>query len=233
VGCLPAQYNDDRLKYDLSHVVWIGGSPATGKSTIARLLAATQGLTVYDFDRHEPEHVAHRMTNAAEYPAYASFLALTMDQRWLLRPVEEMARQVIAMWTERFRLVVDDLFALPSNVGILAEGPGLFPHCVRPIIPGRYHAIWLIPTAPFCRKVRLQRDAGAFADTSNPERALDNLIARDILLAEYVREQAIGAGLTVLEVDGTRSIEEIASLVKQHLTLTEISIRQDTVKRGR
>jgi len=220
MGCLPGQYDDDHLKRNLAQVVWIGGSPAAGKSTIARMLAAAHGLAVYDFDRYESEHVAHRMMNAAAYPAYASFHALTMDQRWLLRPVEDMAQQVIATWTERFRLVVDDLLALPADTGILAEGPGLFPACVRPIIPGHHRAIWLVPTAPFCRKVRHQRDAGAFAGTSDPARALNNLIARDILLAQYVRGQAKEAGLTVLEVDGTRSIEEMASLVEQHLLPT-------------
>lgn len=219
MGCLPPQHEDDQ-KRDLAHVRWIGGSPAAGKSTITRMLAATHSLTVYDFDGHESDHAVRRMTDAATYPAYASFLALTMDQRWLLRSIEDMAQQAIAMWTERFRLVVDDLCALPKSARVLTEGAGLFSECVGSLISSRRHAIWLVPTASFCREVRLQRDAGSFADTSDPSRALDNLIARDILLAQYVREQAKEVGLTVLEVDGTRSIERTASLVEQHLLLT-------------
>lgn len=37
--------------------------------------ARTHGLRVYDVDRHEPVHVARRMAEAADYPAYTSFLA--------------------------------------------------------------------------------------------------------------------------------------------------------------
>jgi len=205
----------DEVKRDLAHILWIGGSPAAGKSTIARRLARAHGVRVYDFDRHEAAHVARRMANAVDYPAYAAFLALSMDQRWLLRPPAEMAEQVIAMWTERFRLVVDDLRALPSASPIVAEGPGLFPDCVHPVIADGNQAIWLIPTPVFCRRVRLERDVGSFADTSDPARALDNLIARDVVLAAHVKRRAADLGLTVLEVDGATPITEMTAIIER------------------
>jgi 2-phosphoglycerate kinase len=205
-----------RLKRDLAHVLWIGGSPAAGKSTIARILARDHGLTLYDFDRHEPAHVERRMTEASLYPAYTSFRALTMDQRWLSRPADEMAAQVIALWTERFRLVVDDVRALPVTSPVVAEGSGLFPDCVQPVIDDANQAIWLVPTPAFCRTVRLERDAGAFVDTSNPVQALDNVIERDNMLAAYVKRRAVDLGLTVVEVDGTTPLDEMAAMVEQH-----------------
>ncbi len=216
VGLLSLYDNEGRLKQDLAHVLWIGGSPAAGKSTIARMLAREYGLTLYDFDRHEPVHVERRMAAASLYPAYTSFLALTMDQRWLLRSADEMAAQVIALWTERFRLVVDDLRALPTTSPIVAEGPGLFPNCVQPVIADANQAIWLVPTPAFCRTVRLKRDADAFVDTSNPAQALDNLIERDILLAAHVKRRAVDLDVTVLEVDGATSIDEMATKVERH-----------------
>ncbi len=43
-----------------------------------------------------------------------------------------------------------------------------------------------------------------------------HLIARDLLMGEHVREQAHGLGLTVYEVDGTQSLDEVAALVETH-----------------
>lgn len=225
VGCLPSSYDTDQLQRDLAHVLWIGGSPAAGKSTIARKLAHAHGVRVYDFDRHERVHVERRMANASDYPAYTSFLALTMDQRWVLRPVEEMAEQVIAMWTERFRLVVDDLRATPATSPIVAEGPGLFPDCVRPVIADANRAIWLVPTPAFCRQVRLERDAGSFEETRDPARAMDNLIERDILLAAYVKRRAADLGLGVLEVDGGTPIAEMSAIVERRLGVLRLLVQ--------
>ncbi len=169
------------------------------------------------------------MANASDYPAYTSFLALTMDQRWALRPVEEMAEQVIAMWTERFRLVIDDLRAMPATSPIVAEGPGLFPDCVQPVIADANRAIWLVPTPAFCRHVRLERDAGSFKETRDPARAMDNLIERDILLAAYVKRRAADLGLGVLEVDGATPITEMFAIIERRLgilpTLTQVGDR--------
>ena len=39
---------------------------------------------------------------------------------------------------------------------------------------------------------------------------------RDMLLAEKVRAQARSLGLTVCEIDGSRSVEEMATLIERH-----------------
>ncbi len=225
MGCLSPHDDEGRLKRDLAHVLWIGGSPAAGKTTSTRLLARRYNLRVYDFDDHEPGHVERRMADATTYPAFTSFRVLTMDQRWLHRSVAAMADQVIALWTERFRLVVDDLLTLPTTSPIIVEGAGLFPDCVRPVIIDPKQALWLIPTPAFCRKVRLERDADAFVDTSNPAQALDNLIARDILLAAHVQRRAVDLGLTVLEVDGATPLDEMVTIVERHVGAEALFLR--------
>lgn len=53
-------------------------------------------------------------------------------------------------------------------------------------------------------------------ETSNPERATRNLFTRDMLLARQVKAQAQARDLTVYEVDGSRSAEEMATLIEQH-----------------
>jgi replication-associated recombination protein RarA len=41
----------------MPNVLWLGGSPCAGKTTIARMLAEKYGLRLYHFDRHEPDHI--------------------------------------------------------------------------------------------------------------------------------------------------------------------------------
>jgi hypothetical protein len=53
-------------------------------------------------------------------------------------------------------------------------------------------------------------------ETSDPERAANNVFTRDMLLAERVKAQVQIWGLTVYEVDGSRSSEDVATLVEQH-----------------
>ena len=58
---------DDGLQRALAHVLWIGGPPDAGKTTVAQLLAEKHGLQAYHFDRREPDHL--RRAHPAHRPA--------------------------------------------------------------------------------------------------------------------------------------------------------------------
>ncbi|HET8629178.1 MAG TPA: hypothetical protein VFL91_17295 [Thermomicrobiales bacterium] len=199
----------------LAHVLWIGGPPDSGKTSIARLLAERYGLQVYHFDRHEPAHFARH--DPVRHPALhaASPELMSPEERWVARPPEVMARFAIASWTERFGMAVEDLLAMPAAPRIVAEGPGFFPECVAPLLTDRRKAIWLVPSEAFKRaSVERRGKPGARSETSDPERATRNLIGRDLLMGEHVREQAHALGLTVYEVDGAVDLAGVAALVE-------------------
>ncbi|HEY3110929.1 MAG TPA: NUDIX domain-containing protein [Chloroflexota bacterium] len=54
--------------------------------------------------------------------------------------------------------------ALPREPAIVAEGPGLFPECVAPVIADRRRAIWLLPTDEF-KLASARRSAGSLCST--------------------------------------------------------------------
>jgi hypothetical protein len=145
----------------LAHVLWLGGSPCAGKSSISEALAVKYQTIAYHFDRMEPQHIAR--SDATTNPELMAFLAFAMDQRWLTRSPDEMARNAIASWKARFPLVLEDLHALPADRLIVAEGPGLFPDIVAPLLTNSRQAVWLVTSEALCTAVRQQRDGGTAA----------------------------------------------------------------------
>lgn len=207
----------------LAKVLWIGGPPDAGKSTVAARLGAQQGLPVYHFAPRERDHIAR--ADPARHPTLAAMRARIaalgrdawLEDFWVRRPPEEMARASRATWSERVSLAVEDLLALPVGRAVIAEGAGFFPDVVTPLLSHSRQAVWLVPTEGFKRASHARRGKASWRHTaSDPERANRNHIERDVLLAEYYRAAVRAAHLTLVEVDGTRSLEEITALVAAH-----------------
>ncbi len=100
---------------------------------------------------------------------------------------------------------------------IVAEGFGFTPELLSPVLASERQAIWLVPTEEFKWTLMKRRNKPSFRDkVSDPERATRNVFRRDMLLAERVKAQAQSRGLTVHEVDGSRSAEEIATLIERY-----------------
>jgi hypothetical protein len=212
------------LKSALEHVLWIGGGTDTGKTSIAQAIAHRYGLQIYHYDRNEPSHIERLIDAGSTYfqelvtkTAEGRWVLRDVDAYWVLRSPEVMAQETIASWKSRFPLVVEDLQAMPKEPMIIAEGPGLFPENVYPTLHTPRQAIWLVPTEFFKRALVEQRGKPSVrAQTRDPERATENLIGRDLLMARRVEEEALERGLTVCEVDGSRSLEEMVTVVERH-----------------
>ncbi|AGM04951.1 hypothetical protein AORI_2363 [Amycolatopsis keratiniphila] len=204
----------------LKQALWICGGQWAGKSTVSRLLARRHGITVYHYDfhdarAHQDRRIAHRVRNGspAEDP--------DPDTVWVEPTPERMAADTIAGFPLRFEWALDDLRALVSGRPILAEGWGLRPELVAPLLDSPRRMIVLVPTDEFREhQLRVLPRAAAMAQrVSDPERAQRNRVARDRLVAEDAVRTAKGLGIRVLEIDGSRDAEVVADVVGEHFGL--------------
>jgi hypothetical protein len=199
-----------------SHVLWIGGTTDSGKSTLAQVLAERRRLHVYHYDKRD---LAHHEQLAQNHPAYRSFLAASLDERWVYPEPEELFQRMLQSFRDRFPLVMQELAALPCDRGILAEGFGFLPELLAPLLSSPAQALWLVPTESFKLASMQRRNKPSFgAQVSDPVRAKQNLFARDMLLAQYIREQVSKYSYTLYEVDGSRSAGETADLIEGHFS---------------
>jgi hypothetical protein len=204
----------DDLRERLSHVLWLGGGPQAGKTTLSRLLAGKRDLKIYNLDWH-----AVREQDLRTSPAVDAFRRLSMDERWALPTVQHLVERSIAIWEESFALVLRDLMALPRSRAIVAEGPGAFPWCVAPVIRSPRQALFLVPTRER-REIAATRRWGPGQVERHPgivdrERALANVSARDAILDARIASSCAELGLRCERVDGSRDLDASLELVEE------------------
>ncbi|MDQ3657584.1 MAG: hypothetical protein M3457_21215 [Chloroflexota bacterium] len=137
---------EDKTAHRLSHVLWMGDSPCSGKSTIAALLAERYGLAVYSCDDAVDRHV--RLAGSERAPVMHRLSNASRDELWM-RPLEQQVGEEIRFYEEECSSILDDLRALPNDRQVSAEGAALMPHLLGGIGVPTSRAIWLVPSPSF------------------------------------------------------------------------------------
>jgi 2-phosphoglycerate kinase len=201
----------------LRRVLWIGGGQWAGKSTVARLLAVRHEVTAYHYDYHAARgHLDRRVARRVRQGAPAN--DPDPDTVWVDTTPERMAADTLAGFSETFDCALDDLRALVSGRPIIAEGWGLRPDLVAPIIDSPRRMIVMVPTPEWRvhQTQALPRAAAIGHPVSDPERAQRNRLERDRLIAEQAVQTAHRYGIRVLTVDGSLDAAAVADLVADH-----------------
>jgi 2-phosphoglycerate kinase len=211
--------NTPELGQRLAHVLWMGGSPCSGKSSIAQVLASEYGLHTYHCDEAFTEH--QQQITAHRQPMLHKWTHTAWTELWMQSP-KVLVDEAIACYQEHFQLVVKDLLALPHSDPILAEGTCLLPDSVDPLLSSKEQAIWIVPTEAF-QKAHY-RDRGDWVEAilsecTDPELAFQNWMDRDATFARWLLRRTNELGLRTRLVDGTRTITQNARLVAGFLRL--------------
>jgi hypothetical protein len=204
---------------ELGHVRWIGGGSGAGKTTVTSILARSLGLPVYSTDA---QIAAHGAEPGPDAPLLSHFLAMNMDERWLVPDPKIMLKTFPWFAGERFERVVRDLQGVPRTPLTLAEGFRLRPDLILPVLGEPWQAVWLIPTRAFRRAAFARRPAEEqfWLRTSDPATALERLLVRDAMFTDAVARDAARLQFKIIMIDGTREASQVASEVAQQLRLT-------------
>ncbi len=189
---------------DPSHVLWIGGGQASGKSTVAKALARRFDLQLYNIDRRTWVH-------ESRVPA-TEFGLLSLDERWVDPAPAQMLEWFVTTSRHRFRLVLEDLRELPDTPIAIVEGPQLFPTSVSAVLVDPDQALFLIPDRAGQEARLLAR--GPIPGTSDGVRARANATARDLLISDRLAREAREVRLTALTAD--RPLAEVVELAAEH-----------------
>jgi hypothetical protein len=122
---------------DLGQVLFIGGGPGAGKTSISRALAYRWDLQLYNVDHRTYEH-ANRLGRP--------------PPDWSRSPAE-LVEDFVEASHRRWPLVLEDLAALPESPAVIAEGPFFLPE----LVPAESQSVFLVPSAAQIRGVRAER----------------------------------------------------------------------------
>lgn len=195
----------------------IGGSPCSGKSTIAAYLAESYQLIPIKLD-----DLVEGFTQAARRdgaPISTLREKRTTDQIWLREPAA-MAEEEWSFYEEIFPYLRQYLVE-NQDKPIVLEGAGLLPHLIKSLNMDLYY-LSMTPSADFQKEQYAKREWVPYVlqNSSNPQLAFDNWMNRDILFAQWCRKESESLSYPHLLTDGSRTIEEMTEKVAQIFSLS-------------
>lgn len=202
----------------MMNIYYIGGSPCSGKSTVAEILSEQYDLYYFKVDDFLDSYTKQGALKG--YPVCRKQVELTPDQIWMRDPVLQ-CREELIYYEEVFEFIERDLEQIKNVNGVITEGAAYVPGLIRDaqIPENRYLSI--TPTKEFQLFHFRKRTFVPYIlrGCSNMERAFDNWMERDILFAGEVRKQCGETGYTSVINDGSMEIAEMADLVVSHFGL--------------
>jgi adenylate kinase family enzyme len=199
----------------------LGGSPCSGKSTLAERLSHENQLPYYKVDDHLWRHL--EQSDPESQPTMAAYAAMSWDQIWS-QPVESQVADVFAYYTEQFPMVLADLLAYCDQSPIVMEGAAFLPDLIFEWGVRADHAFFLVPSKAFQVENYAQRTwvQPILDSCRNPDQSFANWMERDHRFGLEIFQRAENLGYRTAWVDGSTSIDDIHSSVLTHFQMDSI-----------
>lgn len=210
--------NQTNLLKLFSNCYVLGGSPCSGKSTLAERLAAEFDLHYYKVDDHQAEHL--KRCDPVRHPIMAGFAKMTWNEIWM-RPVELQVAEEFGFYRELSGLILEDLSAHDGSQPVLLEGAAFLPEWVNQWGIPRNRAIFMVPTNAFQRHHYQQRGwiKDILQSCADPDIAFDNWMARDHIFGLEIYEQAQQFHYPTIIIDGQKDINCVYHEIVEYFRL--------------
>lgn len=110
------------------NIYYIGGSPCSGKSTIAEILSKKYDLYYYKVDDYLDKYM--QLGAAKGYEICKKQTELSADQIWMRDPNLQCAEE-IQWYEEVFEFIQKDIKALSCRKEIITEGTAYMPKLMK------------------------------------------------------------------------------------------------------
>ena len=191
---------------------YIGGSPCSGKSTVAEAIAKKYNLYYFKVDDFLDEYT--EMGAARGKPICSKLKHMTSEQIWMRDPRIQKEEELL-FYNEVFEFAMEDISKISSQSGIITEGAAFLPHLMKSYNVDKKHYINITPKPEFqiyhFRKRPFVSDV--LKNCKDEEKAFINWMERDILFAKEVRKQSEEMGYWTFINEGMLSIEELIKKV--------------------
>ncbi len=196
----------------------IGGSPCSGKSTVARALAKEYNLLYFEVDNYLEKYT--KMGALKNFPVCKSRIKRSSEEIWMRNP-SFMCDEEMVFYEEIFDFIIEDLENFKSSKSIITEGAAFLPKLIekKPYLKEKYMAI--IPSPDFQVSHYSQREWVdlVLEGCTDKEASFSNWMQRDILFAEGVRKDCIKYGYYHMVNDGSLSVEDFINKVSMYFRL--------------
>lgn len=188
-------------------IYWIGGSPCSGKSSIAEIIAEKHGYHYYKCDDHLDRYI--RIGSDMNIPVMRKFASMDINQTWLERSVQEQVEDEVEFYLQAFGIIKKDIENhMKDSQKIIVEGAAILPHNIikECISPEKY--VCIVPTKEFqVEKYSLREWVKDYLkDCKDPEKAFNNWMERDASFSQAVRKKALEHNMKVIVEDGSKTV---------------------------
>lgn len=188
-------------------VLYIGGSPCSGKSTLAETLAKKHHFKYYKCDNFLEDYI--RRGAEKNVAIMRKFQEMDINQTWLKRSIDQQVHDEIEFYREAFKIIQSDIQSLyKEDEDIIVEGAAILPQNIinNSVSPQNY--ICIIPTRDFQIKNYSQREwvKHYLSECRDPVKAFENWMERDVQFAERIKEVAMVNNMKLIIEDGSKSI---------------------------
>ena len=200
------------------NIYYIGGSPCSGKSTIAEILSEKYDLYYFKVDDYLDKYMQLGVENG--YEMCKKHSGLSWEQIWMRDPVLQCEEEV--QWYEEvFEFVQKDLEEVSCKNGIITEGAAYLPNLMKRIDVPCNRYISMIPEKEFQIFHYSKREFVPYIlrECSDKRKAFENWMERDFLFAQDVKRQCEMAGYKSFVNCGEMPIEDMVKMVEEHFEL--------------
>jgi 2-phosphoglycerate kinase len=199
---------DFKLRTLLSQAYILGGSPCSGKSTIAERIASQYTLQYYKVDDHESEHA--KRCQPDRHPVMSMYSKMDWNGIWS-RPVPLQVRDEFEYYRERFAMILQDLEKYDTGKSIILEGAAFLPELISSYSVDPEKVIYLVPTKEFQIYHYQQRPwiKDILQECEDPGQAFENWMMKDHLFGQEILQQAQAHRYQTIVIDGKQGINEL------------------------